>query len=239
MNPDFSKRSDGIEIMDDLNCSGEVVDQTLVELEFINKWLGGNAVTINGLNCLLSENKFTKGEIIVADLGCGGGDMLKLLSEHFERKKLIAQFVGIDANPNIIAYAQANTHLDQNISYRTLDILSPEFRKEKYDLVFATLFFHHFTADQLVEIFSSLKNQTRIGIVINDLHRHWLAYHSIKLLTRLFSKSSMVRYDAPLSVLRGFSKQELTEILHRSGIKNYSLKWKWAFRWQLIINNAA
>ena len=236
--PDFSKRSDGVEIMDDLNCSGEVVDQTLIELEFINKWLGGNAVTISGLHVLLSKKKlFSNGEIKVADLGCGGGDMLKLLSTHFEREKLTAQFVGIDANPNIIAYAQANTG-SYKITYQTLDILSPEFRKEKYDLVFATLFFHHFSADQLVEIFSSLKNQTRIGIVINDLHRHRLAYYSIKFLTRLFSKSSMVRYDAPLSVLRGFSKQELIEILHRAGIKNYSLRWKWAFRWQLIIGNS-
>jgi 2-polyprenyl-3-methyl-5-hydroxy-6-metoxy-1,4-benzoquinol methylase len=235
MTPDFLKRSDGIEIMDDLNCSGTVVDQTLKELEFINKWLGGNAVTLDGFRTLSAGNSLTNSSLKIADLGCGGGDMLKLLSKHFKKKKLTAQFVGIDANPNIIAYAWVNSSDHLDITYETQDILSPEFRTEEYDIVFATLFFHHFTSQQLIEIFASLKKQTRVGIVINDLHRHWLAYWSIKILTRLFSKSSMVRYDAPLSVLRGFTKNEIIEILQKAGIRNYSLKWKWAFRWQLII----
>ena len=103
------------------------------------------------------------------------------------------------------------------------------------DIAVATLFLHHFTHDQLVGILSQLVKQIRIGIVINDLHRHFLAYHSIKLLTKIFSKSKMVQYDAPLSVLRGFSKLELEIILKQAGIKNYSIKWKWAFRWQVII----
>jgi 2-polyprenyl-3-methyl-5-hydroxy-6-metoxy-1,4-benzoquinol methylase len=236
MSVDLSRRSDEVEIMDDLNCGGFVVDQTLSELEIINKWLGGNAVTLNGLDVLLKTlPSVRKEQLRIADLGCGGGDMLKILSKSLKQKKLEAILIGIDANPNIVAYAWANSRRYLDITYETLDILSPEFKNNEYDIVFATLFFHHFTTDQLVEIFSSLKSQTSIGVVINDLHRHWLAYYSIKLLTKLFSKSSMVKNDAPLSVHRGFRKDELIEILQRAGIKNYSLKWKWAFRWQLII----
>ena len=37
--PDFFNRSDEVEVMDDLECSGDVLEQTLRELEFINKWL--------------------------------------------------------------------------------------------------------------------------------------------------------------------------------------------------------
>jgi 2-polyprenyl-3-methyl-5-hydroxy-6-metoxy-1,4-benzoquinol methylase len=235
--PDFSKRSDGIEIMDDLNCSGDVVAQTLVELEFINKWLGGNDVTLSGLKLLsLTFPEKKDGERLkIVDLGCGGGDMLKLLSRHFRKKKQPVQLIGVDANPNIIAYAWVNSSDCLDITYETLDILSNDFKFKRYDIVFATLFFHHFTSAQLIEIFTSLKKQTRVGIVINDLHRHWLAYYSIKFLTSLFSKSSMVRNDAPLSVMRGFSKNELKEILYHAGIDKYSLEWKWAFRWQLVI----
>ena len=221
--------------MDDLNCAGLVVDQTLVELEIINKWLGGNAVTLNGLKLLFSSMQKKKRSLHVADLGCGGGDMLKILSRAFSKRKLTATFTGIDANPNIIAYAAENSREYFNISYETIDILSPDFKRREFDIVFATLFFHHFSEEQLVEIFSSLKQQTKIGIVINDLHRHWLAYYSIKFLTQLFSRSSMVVNDAPLSVHRGFKKVELVQILKNAGIKNYSLKWKWAFRWQLVI----
>ncbi|MFZ2906702.1 MAG: methyltransferase domain-containing protein [Cyclobacteriaceae bacterium] len=237
--PDFSKRSEEIEIMDDLTCSGPVVHQTLRELEFINKWLGGNAVTLGGVQQILSKKLLGHHTgITVGDVGCGGGDMLKLLHRLFKKRNLSATFIGIDANPAIIAYAQANTTLYPDITYKTLDVLSDEFAGQHYDVVLATLFFHHFTTDQLVKLFSRLTRQTTTAIVINDLHRHWLAYYSIKLLTKIFSRSSMVRVDAPLSVLRGFKKTELIEILHRAGIKNYSLRWKWAFRWQLVIEIA-
>lgn len=231
--PDLSKRSEAIEIMDDLNCSGPVIPQTLRELEFINKWLGGNAITLNGLNKVLS--RCSKSTLKIADLGCGGGDMLMLISQRLKKKNIDGDLLGIDANPNIIAYAENHTKADSSIRYKALNIFSEEFRRENFDLVFATLFFHHFTREELVGLFAHLKQVTSCGIVVNDLHRHPLAYYSIRLLTRLFSKSDMVKNDAPVSVHRGFSRNELKEILSAAGITNYSLSWKWAFRWQLII----
>lgn len=235
MCPDFSKRSNEIEVMDDLTSAGEVINQTLVELEIINKWLGGNAVTMSGLHTLLSYASPKKTSFKIADLGCGGGDMLKLLASYFKKKNIKAELTGIDANPNIIEFAKKNSKSFTEICFQTLDITSESFRSQRYDIAFATLFFHHFTSEQLTEIFKSLKKQSTLGIVINDLHRHWLAYYSIKFLTGLFSKSTMVQNDAPVSVMRGFKRKELTEILQNAGIDNYSLKWKWAFRWQLII----
>jgi len=236
MSLDLLRRSDALEIMDDLNCSGAVVYRTLVELEIINKWLGGNAVTIQGLHMLLkNSSQQSISSLAIADLGCGGGDMLKRVANEFKKKKLAATFTGIDANVNIIEYAQKNSEAYPEIQYKALDIFSEEFSAEYYDIVFATLFFHHFSNNRLVEVFKRLKKQVKVGIVVNDLHRHWLAYYSIKILTKFFSKSSMVKYDAPLSVLRGFRKKELIEILQKAGIETYSLKWKWAFRWQVII----
>jgi hypothetical protein len=87
----------------------------------------------------------------------------------------------------------------------------------------------------LIAFFSHLKKQAGIGFLINDIHRHSLAYYSIKLLTTLFSKSSMVKYDAPLSVLRAFSRKELSNILRSAGIESFTIKWKWAFRWQVVV----
>lgn len=237
MRPDFSKRSNEIEVMDDLTCSGAVVNQTLVELEVINTWLGGNAVTMSGLQTLLSSTSIANKTLKIADVGCGGGDMLKLLASYFKKNSLGADLTGIDANPNIIEFAKKNAKSFTEIHFQTQDITSESFRSQRYDIVFATLFFHHFTSEQLIEIFKSLKKQATIGIVINDLHRHWLAYYSIKILTKFFSKSTMVQYDAPVSVLRGFKRNELIEILQNAGITNYSLRWKWAFRWQLVIIN--
>lgn len=233
--PNFSKRSESIEIMDDLQCAGEVVDQTLRELEVINKWLGGNQVTINGISKLLKDSNSSE-EFTIVDVGCGGGDMLRLIDQWAKRKNKKVKVIGIDANPNIIAFAKNNLKDVSHIELNAIDIFSPEFQSIKCDIVIGTLFFHHFSQQQLSSFFNSVKKQVSIGIVINDIHRHALAYHSIKMLTSLFSKSAMVKFDAPLSVLRAFTKNELKEILVKAGIIKYTIRWQWAFRWQVVIS---
>ena len=234
MNHKFSERSSTPEIMDDLQCAGEVVNQTLVELEIINRWLGGNAVTVNGVSKLVRASHGKK-NLSIADVGCGGGDVLKEIAEWGQQKELTLHLTGIDANPNIIEFAKANTRSYPEIDYIVKNIFSVEFSKNRYDIIVATLFTHHFSNSELSDLLNSLTKQSNIGVVINDLHRHWFAYHSIRWLTRLFSKSSMVKYDAPLSVLRAFKRKDLLNILQQAGISEFSLKWKWAFRWQLVI----
>jgi len=230
----FSKRSVGIEWMDDLNCSGEVVEQTLRELEFINRMLGGNSISVNGIWKLIKST--SRQPVSILDLGCGGGDMLLLLNDELKKVNQKAIFKGIDANPHIVNYAANHCRPVASISIEAMNILSNEFRQLQGDIALATLFFHHFSEEQLVEILNHLHKQMKVGFVINDLHRHPLAYYSIKLLTKFFSKSAMVKYDAPLSVLRGFSKKELESILQRAGINNYTINWRWAFRWQVIVS---
>lgn len=230
---EFASRSLQIEEMDDLNCSGAVVDQTLRELEFINKWLGGNEVTISALDRLLPGRE--PGSISIADLGCGGGDMLKLVNDWATRKNREVELTGIDANPNIIGFAERNLSSLKNARFYALNIFSDEFKQFKFDVVIGTLFFHHFTQAELIEFFRSLKQQVKKGIIINDIHRHPLAYYSIKWLTKSFSKSPMVVSDAPLSVLRAFKKREIVEVLKAAGFSEYSISWRWAFRWQVVI----
>lgn len=234
--PDFSRRSTELEIMDDLNCAGEVVDQTLRELEIINRWLGGNRLTMHAVAKMLKQAKNKTGApIFIADLGCGSGDMLKRIADLGRRHGLPMQLTGIDANPHIIAVARKNCSTYPEITFEAIDVLGNDFRQRKFDIIIGTLFFHHFSDNTLVALFTRIKEQATLGIIINDIHRHWLAYHSIRLLTQLFSRSDMVKFDAPLSVLRAFNRYELEVLLSQSGIHTYQIQWKWAFRWEIRI----
>ncbi len=231
----FKNRSKKLELMDDLDFGDPVVFQTLKELKFINKWLGGNQVSLRGLEKLLSTQNNKTNNFTIADLGSGGGDMMVVMSNWANKRGYKCSFIGIDANRAIVEYATENTSAESNINHQHLDIFSEEFSSLEFDIVTCTLFTHHFSDEDLITMFNSLKNQVNIGIVINDLHRHWLAYYSIKWLTRLFSRSYMVKYDAPLSVARSFRKKDWAHIFRSAGIRNYDLKWKWAFRWQIVI----
>ena len=233
MMPVFKDRSTQEEIMDDLDIHGEELNKTLNELDAINHWLGGNAVTISGLKKLLRDK--VDEPVYVADLGCGGGGMMRLLSRWAARRKREVHFFGLDANAHIVNFARDQSAAYENLHFKQLDVLDQEFDNHSYDIVLATLFFHHFTHEQLVTLFKKLKKIATTGIVVNDLHRHLLAYYGFKLVSSLFSRSGMVKNDGLISVLRGFKKQELEQILAKADIRNYKIAWKWAFRWQLII----
>ena len=92
------------------------------------------------------------------------------------------------------------------------------------------MFTHHFTQEQCTDIVRIMYAKSRCALIINDLDRHPLAYHSIKLLTRLISRSRLVRHDAPLSVLRSFKPLDIEGIKRESGI-DLRYRWRWAFRW--------
>ncbi|MCH5683887.1 hypothetical protein LWM68_06210 [Niabella sp. W65] len=68
---------------------------------------------------------------------------------------------------------------------------------------------------------------------INDLHRHTLAWWSIKILTAIFSRSYLVKNDAPVSVLRGFRKREWQQLFKKAGIEA-TVSWQWAFRYLIL-----
>jgi hypothetical protein len=101
------------------------------------------------------------------------------------------------------------------------------------DVIHCSLFAHHFYGEDLRDLVRVL-GQARKGFVFNDLHRNPLAYYGISILTRLFSRSYLVRHDARVSVARGFSRSELeTLFLPLSEEFELDLRWKWAFRWCL------
>jgi 2-polyprenyl-3-methyl-5-hydroxy-6-metoxy-1,4-benzoquinol methylase len=225
-------RSTQPELMDDLDASGPVINQTLRELDTINRFLGGNRLSIQGLQKIVKGHEDM--EIVVADLGCGGGEMMKLMADWGKKNGYTLKFIGIDANEHIIEYAKSHCAEYPEISFMPLNIFSKEFNEIKFDIIHSSLFTHHFTDEELVELFSKFKQQARLGIIMNDLHRHWFAYFSIKLITYLFSKSKMVRNDACLSVARAFKKSELSKILNKAGLEQFSLNWKWAFRWKMV-----
>ncbi|TFV95504.1 methyltransferase domain-containing protein [Algoriphagus kandeliae] len=229
----FSQRSTQKELMDDLECSGEELNQTLRELKTINRWLGGNHVTTKGIQELIKEKGQESYKIV--DIGCGGGDMLRVITDWAEMNQISIELEGVDANPNTIQLAKTRLSDKPSIVLSVQNVFDEEFKKDRADIATCTLFTHHFTDEELVELLRVFKEKVSLGIVINDLHRHPFAYYSIQTLTKIFSKSKMVRNDAPLSVLRSFSKKDWQRILEKAGIKNYSLRWFWAFRWQLLI----
>ena len=230
--PSFANRSYKHELLDDPKIPFADIRRNMQELDTINTLLGGHAITIKGLQKLLTDKQ--QNNVHICEIGCGGGDNLRAIDKWLRKKNLSASYTGIDINPHCIAHATATAGLD-HAQWITADYKDVRF-DNKPGIIFSSLFCHHFTDDELVSMLRWMQANSSIGFFINDLHRHRLAYHSIKLLTAAFSRSYLVKNDAPLSVLRGFSKKELDRLMQQAGLLNYSIEWKWAFRWLITVN---
>ncbi|MEM9679052.1 MAG: methyltransferase domain-containing protein, partial [Bacteroidota bacterium] len=190
---DTTYRSQETELMDDFSMKGDLLRDTLDKLGNINKWLGGNHVTLNGIKSLLKNHPKSK-TIHMVDLGCGHGDILRLIADYGRKQGYQFKLVGIDANEDAIAYAKELSVEYPEISYKNQDIFSEAFKTASYDIALATLFLHHFNEKEIVNLLSVLSNSTNLGIVINDLHRHPIAYYLFKLLGVVIS-NEMIKQD--------------------------------------------
>lgn len=227
--PSFTQRSNAKELLDRNDIPFEDIRRNMQELNTINTLLGGHAITIKGVQKLLKRP--SQDNITICEIGCGGGDNLRAIDNWLRRHNKSASYIGIDINPHCIEHAKQTAGLAY-AQWIVDDYKDSRFEK-KPDIIFSSLFCHHFTDDELVSMFRWMQSNAGLGFFVNDLHRHPLAYHSIKLLAGAFSRSYLVKNDAPLSVLRGFSRKELIHLMQRAGLFNYSIEWKWAFRWLL------
>jgi ubiquinone/menaquinone biosynthesis C-methylase UbiE len=227
----FKQRSYEKEILDRHDIPFEAIDKNMQELETINSWLGGHAITIDGFKKLSKDKR----QVSVAEIGCGGGDNLAALCRYCHNKEVGLKMTGIDINPHCVSIARKKLP-GKEASFILSDFRRVSFGNEKPDIIFSSLFCHHFTDEQLVDMLRWMQSNAREGFFINDLQRQPFAYHAIRLLTKWFSRSWLVKNDAPLSVLRGFTRKEWERLLRQAGIDRYSLRWKWAFRWLLVIS---
>lgn len=227
-------RTNKSEIMDDFNLEGDILRDALNKIAKINQLLGGNRLTLQGVKKLISKVS-KSAQITIVDVGCGNGDMLRKLADYGTENKLNFRLIGIDANRYTINYAQHLSIKYSNIKYSCEDIFSDSFKEIKCDIILCTLTLHHFKNKEISNLLTVFDLNTRLGIVINDLQRSAIAYRLFQLLCLVFKLGGMPYEDGLTSILRGFKKQELVQFSRALNFSNYKIQWKWAFRYQWII----
>jgi len=228
-------RTNASEIMDDFQLEGDELRDALDKIAKINQLLGGNKLTLLGVKELIANNSKTT-EITIVDVGCGNGDMLRTLAEYGLQHNLKFNLIGVDANSFTVNHAINLSKQYSNIAYRCEDIFDKPFKELKYDIVLCTLTLHHFKEDEIIEIMTSFYENSRLGVVINDLHRSAIAYRLFQSLCFVFRLNDMSREDGLVSILRGFKKEDLLRFSKKINFKKYKIQWKWAFRYQWIIS---
>jgi len=230
----FKQRSNETELLDAPDIPKDLLFENLTELDFINRVMGGHAISLSGIRKLITDkNKIYH----IVDLGCGSGDLMQVIADWAVKGGFQVRLTGVDLNPDVIDYMN-----DYCKDYPEITGVASDYRDYlktgvSIDVIHCSLFCHHLKNDELSELLGYFKGSTTIGFVINDLHRHWLAYYGVYLITRLLNGSALSKNDGPVSVMRGFKLREFHALLKKAEITNYTIGWKWAFRYLVIGNN--
>ena len=228
----FKKRSNEPELIDlgPAYYTLKEYNDCLYQLGRIGKLLGSDRVTIQAFQRL----PFSVQSVL--DVGCGGGHFTLKLAQKLKHTHI----TGLDIASGAITYAQKQQKLHNisNVSFVVAWQAELQEQEKSYDIVTATLVCHHLSDQALIDFIQRACKVARKAVIINDLHRHWLAYVGFACIGPLFFRNRLVQHDSLLSIKKGFTRAEWVYYLQQAGItsQKYSITWKWLFRWLVTIH---
>lgn len=230
--PDLRTRARDLELIDDPTIDGAELTQALHELRRINTLLAAGWVTLEGV-ARLWRAAGRPAQLSLIDVGAGSGGSNRLLLRWAQHKGIELRIALIDINADACTAARQLYADEPRVQIEQADLF--QLAPQRADIVTASLVAHHIPDEQLPAILLALARAARVGVVINDLQRHWLAWAAITLATRVFSRNRLIRHDAPLSVRRGFRRAELARLRATPELSALRYTWRPFFRYLLLL----
>jgi 2-polyprenyl-3-methyl-5-hydroxy-6-metoxy-1,4-benzoquinol methylase len=229
----FRERKVVPELIDDFSISGDALDLTLTELEWVNKYLGGLHTSVMPVFQFMQEHRNEK--VTVADVGCGSGDALNRILQVCKAAQQKVKLIGLDANIHALHYAIKNHFEKEDVALMYADVLKEPENIPEADVYVLSLFLHHFSFTDIRKLMENIADKQPKMIVINDLERSRTAYGLFTILSKLKRTSYLSLHDGQLSITKGFNRKEMEMI--STMLRGYSgtVQHKWAFRWQLVL----
>lgn len=224
-------------MMDDPDCDPAMLRKALEEISFLNRYLGAHRIYKSEFLPQLLKNP--EHSLSVLDVGTGIGDIPIRLLEWTSAANRSVHIMATDIRADVLetAAAYADEHLEASlrpsIDFETADMLDLHYQDSQFDYVIAGQALHHFDASEIPLVLSEMKRVARIGVFIEDLHRHVIPYVFVSLATRALRFTPMVRQDGPISVRRGFRRNELNDHLSELAGSVERIKWHPTFRWSV------
>jgi SAM-dependent methyltransferase len=214
--PNLSQRAAEIELLDAGVPEREAL-RSLADLRLVNRWLGGRRSLLRVVRPLLTGLQRPR----VLDVGCGSADLPHLI---VRRSRAPVLAVGVDIK--LLHLRQAPPDVECVMA----DVRQLPFPAESFDIVTASLFLHHFDANEVPRVLRGLFGLARRALVVNDLRRATVPYLFGRAFFPLLFKSRVSVEDGLLSIRRGFTAGELEAGFRDAGIDRVRITRSFPYR---------
>lgn len=207
------RQSQAAELLDGSPVDRLLLRENLREMARANRLLGGQHAMVRRVAAWLAMvPPGTKP--CVLDVATGGADLPVVLHDWSIQHGQPLHVLASDLNPLVLAVTQSDIG-PRPIDLVCHDALRMPFADGAVDIVTCTQALHHFRRDAAVTLLREFARVARLGVIINDLRRSYLAYWGARLLA-CGPVSALARHDGPLSVLRAYTPHELVELAQRA-----------------------
>jgi 2-polyprenyl-3-methyl-5-hydroxy-6-metoxy-1,4-benzoquinol methylase len=227
---DLTQRRLEPELMDQPGLDANLHRQALRGLRRINWWSRSPGIVwpaIRRTALALGQQSCR-----VLDIACGGGDVAIAIAHRGRAANLPLQVHGVDMSATALEHARQSAANVTNVSFQQLDIFREPLPQD-YDVVMCSLFLHHLTNTQAIELLRNMAAAARRLVLVNDLRRSRLGYALAWWGGRLLTRSPIVHADGPQSVAAAFTCEEALALAHEAGLAGATIRSCWPQRFLL------
>lgn len=195
------KRHRGYEHLDDPATDPALRERSLRDVRMANRLLGGAwAVLAEFGRALPSLGR----QASLLDVGTGLADIPARARERALRQGVTLTAFGIDSAESLV---RASAPLLDGGA--CADVRYLPFATSSVDVVMCSQLLHHFEDDEIPGVLRELDRVASRLVIISDLRRSWFAAGGFWLVTWVLGFHRVSRHDGAVSVLRGFTRDEL------------------------------
>ena len=216
------KRAAGAHEVLDGELSPTDLAATLGDIDRLNAWFGGHALTRHQIDRLTAGVPHDRA-VSVADVGGGTAAFAVGLAAWARRHGRPIRIVVVERDPATLALARPVVAAYPEVLLVQGDAAALPFRAHTVDIVASSLTLHHLEPEQAVKGLREMTAAARIAVVVNDLLRKRLSLGLVWLVTRLLRCHPISRHDGPLSVRRSYSRDELRALAERAGARRLTI----------------
>lgn len=220
------------ELMDDFSSGGEELREALRELRILNRLFAASAPTLYGVKQLWQAAGKPQ-SLSITDVGSGSGDVNRRVLQWASMNGIDMTITLVDITEEACAEARLVFQDEPRVQVVRGDLFT--LTEGGADIVTGTQLLHHFAEEELPAVITSMLKGARLGVVVNDIHRHWIAWTAVWLATRIISSNRYILNDGPLSVAKGFRSKDWKHLKQATGMKQMMYSWRPLFRYAVII----